>query len=370
MRQQIDAENRVAQASLDDWREVLGRAAVAVWVAMLPARDPETGENWMLRRTLARMTGRPEWAVHEALRRLARVGLVKRGKRRRWGQTWVATRVVLGTWRVDTDGTPRIDDIPERVMFTYMKGKASHPTYWEQDNTLSTPSLPSEAKVTAGGGIVPSMHDAPIVFALSAKLAVPGIPSRPVLRPARVPSPSPLPADADDAAEMVANLYADLRRVRFGARFGWRGPLRRQGWWKVLRAGVAELRERGWCPAAWLGWVFGLWGGKGAPPLAWALAPARMAEREAWFCSESNGVACGGRMLPSAAGDELWRRWRAMADALYRIGPATPNTLREVAAQHLTPDDAARLTAEATREAEVQTKLVQAELKKGRWLWQ
>jgi hypothetical protein len=223
--------------------------------------------------------------------------------------------------------------------------------------------LPSEAQTTAGAADR-------LVFPLSAKLAVPGIPPRPVVDLARVPSPPlALPEDDDDAADWVVALYADLRLQRHGTRFGWRGPLRRQKWWKALRDGVAAIRERDLPPVHWIGWSFAMWGGKGAPSLAWVLSPKRMDERAGWFSAESDGVAFGGRVCPTPASLALWERWRAMEDALYQIGPATPNQLREAAARHLTVGDAAALTERATEEAQQMRQQMKQDVARGRWVW-
>jgi hypothetical protein len=210
------------------------------------------------------------------------------------------------------------------------------------------------------------------LFPLSAKLAVEGVPRRPTLRQARVPAPPPLPDDDQDAAEWLARLYQDLRRLRHpgpAGRFGWRGPLRRQGWWKSILAGIRALREHDLNPVQWLGWSFALWGGKGAPPMAWVFSPQRMADRRGWFSSEAEDVAFGGRIVPTQTAVELWSRWRAMEAALYRIGPATPNRVRDVASMHLTLDDVERLTREANAEAEEMQAQLRADVDRGRWVW-
>lgn len=353
----------------------IGAPALAVYRVLLDHRDP-AGENWMLRATLAKRAGlRSPDMAHHALKRLTRFGLLCPGRWRRkkragkGGGVTVRTRVVLG----DHGHAAGWFQIPSRAFMLALshkgRGGQTLPITQGKRSPTESNSVMGESESASFGSTLPAEPGPELILPLSAKLAVEGVPPRPAPRLARIPSPPLLPEDDQDAAEWLARLYQDLRRVRGLPRWGWRGPLRRQKWWPALKAGVAALREHDLNPVQWMGWSFAIWGGKGPPPLAWVLSGSRMVERHGWFSAEAEDVAFGGRVMPTPTSTRLMQAWERMANAVYRIGPATPNQVREVAHRHLTPDDAAAMLRAANEEAEQMAREIKADVERGRWVW-
>ena len=84
---------------------------------------------------------------------------------------------------------------------------------------------------------------------------------------------------------------------------------------------------------------------------------------------EADSAVFGGRVVETPAGRELRARFTAMTDALYRIGPATPNQVRTEASRHLTADVMAGLVATAQREADEEGARMVEAVERGGWVW-